>query len=108
MGTSQEHGHDIQKEVRTYLMVFGGLLFLTIVTVLVSYLHLEIHEAVMVALCIAVIKASLVACFFMHLISERKLIYIVLIFTAIFFFSVMSIPLSEIHQTKITGTVIVP
>ena len=32
----------------------------------------------------AVIKASLVACYFMHLISERKMIYAILVFTAFF------------------------
>jgi caa(3)-type oxidase subunit IV len=106
--SSHGHGHDIQKEVKGYLFVFAGLLFLTIVTVGVSYLHLKIHEAIIVALCIAVIKASLVACFFMHLISERKLVYIILIFTAIFFLSVMSITMSELHQSKIQGTVFVP
>ena len=108
METSHNHGHDVQKEVRAYLMVFGGLLFLTIVTVAVSYLHLEIHEAVAIALFVALVKASLVACFFMHLISERKLIYIVLGITIIFFLSVMTIPISEIRNSKIQGTVNVP
>ena len=102
------HGHDIKKEVRGYLVVFGALLFLTIVTVCVSYLHLNLVSAIMVALCIAVIKASLVVCFFMHLISEKKLVYIVLIMTVIFFASVMSITMSELHHSKIRGTTFVP
>ena len=108
METAQSHGHDIQKEVRAYLLVFGALLFLTIVTVCISYLHLNLIGAVTVALFIAVVKASLVACFFMHLISEKKMVYIVLIFTAIFFLSVMSISMSELHASKIRGTVFVP
>lgn len=108
MDSSHSHGHDVQKEVRTYLIVFGALLFLTIVTVAVSYLHLNIFGAVMVALFVASIKAALVACFFMHLISERKVIYIVLGITLIFFASLMTIPFNEIQQTKITGTEIVP
>ena len=35
-----------------------------------------------VALLVATIKGSLVACYFMHLISEKKLIYAVLALTA--------------------------
>ena len=51
-------------------------------TVGVSYLHLSVGAAIALALFIAAIKGSLVAAFFMHLISERKLIYAVLILTA--------------------------
>ena len=107
-GHTNSHGHDVQKEVRIYLLVFGGLMFLTIVTVCVSYLHLPLWAAIMVALFIAIVKASMVACFFMHLISEKKLIYIILSMTAIFFLSVMSISMSEVHKSKIRGTVFVP
>ena len=108
MQTGHSHGDDIQAEVRGYLMVFGVLLFLTIVTVCVSYFHLPLWAAIIVALFIATIKAAMVACFFMHLISERKLVYIVLSITVIFFASVMSISFSELHKSKIRGTVIVP
>ena len=35
------HGaHDIRAHVRTYIMIFGALMVLTVVTVAVSYLHL--------------------------------------------------------------------
>jgi cytochrome c oxidase subunit 4 len=85
--------HDVSKHVRTYVMVFVALMVLTLVTVAVSYLHLETHEAIFVALAIATIKGSLVAAFFMHLIDERKLIYSVLALTAAFFLVLMFIPL---------------
>ena len=58
-----------------------------------SYLHLSIGPAIALALFIATIKGSLVACFFMHLISERKLIYSVLILTVVFFAVLMLVPL---------------
>ena len=54
---------------------------LTIVTVAISRLHLSVPIAVTVALFVAIIKGSLVACYFMHLISEKKLIYAVLALT---------------------------
>ena len=108
MSSSHSPGHDVQKEVTIYMKVFGALLFLTIVTVAVSYLHLSILGAVLVALFVAGIKAALVACFFMHLISEQKLIYIILGITVFFFASVMTIPINEIKQTKITGSILEP
>ena len=77
---------DLKKHVRTYMMVFGSLLVLTLVTVGLRYLHIPTVPAIIVALVVATIKASLVACYFMHLISERKLILILMGATVVFFF----------------------
>jgi cytochrome c oxidase subunit 4 len=85
--------HDVQQHVRKYVLVFVGLLGLTLVTVTVSYLHLSVIPAIAVALFIAVIKGSLVASYFMHLISEKKAIFLVLLFTAVFFAGLMALPL---------------
>ena len=78
----------IRKEIRKYLMVFGALAVLTVITVAISQLKLPNWQAILLALVVAAVKASLVAAFFMHLISERKLIYAVLLLT-VFFFGVM-------------------
>ncbi|HEY0142517.1 MAG TPA: cytochrome C oxidase subunit IV family protein [Thermoanaerobaculia bacterium] len=78
----------IRKEVRRYMIVLGALAVLTIVTVAVSKLELPTWQAVALALAIATVKGTLVAAFFMHLLSERKLIYAVLGLT-VFFFGVM-------------------
>ena len=78
----------VRKEIRRYLMVFGMLAALTIITVAISQLHLPTHLAIILALAVATVKGSLVAAFFMHLISERKLIYAVLVLT-VFFFGMM-------------------
>ena len=70
-------GHDpadIDKHVRVYIMVFVALMVLTVVTVAISRLHLSVPMAVTVALFVATVKGALVACYFMHLISEKKLI----------------------------------
>ena len=45
-----------------------------------------------VALLVATIKGSLVACYFMHLISEKKLIYAVLALTVAFFVALLALP----------------
>jgi len=101
---SHEHDVDIDRHVRTYLLVFVSLMVLTVVTVAVSYLHLPIVPAIGLALLIATVKGSLVACYFMHLISERKLIYAVLILTVLFFFFVLLIPaVTESNSIAVGG-----
>jgi cytochrome c oxidase subunit 4 len=65
---------------------------LTVITVAVSYLDLSVPVAVTVALFVATIKGSLVAAYFMHLISEKKLIYIVLALTVVFFVALLALP----------------
>ena len=88
-------GHDpaeIDRHVRVYITVFVALMALTIVTVAISYLHLRPAMAITVAMFVATIKGSLVACYFMHLISERKLIYAVLVITVIKFAVLLALP----------------
>ena len=79
------HGdqESVAQHVRRYLYVFYALLFGTLITLGASYIPFGNHAInIAVALVIACGKASLVAGFFMHLISERKLIYGLLAFTA--------------------------
>jgi len=76
---------EIAKQVRAYMIVFAALWTATVITVAVSYLHLPTPAAVTLALLIATVKGSLVACYFMHLIDEKKFIYWVLGITVIFF-----------------------
>jgi cytochrome c oxidase subunit IV len=87
-----DHAADIDKHVKVYIIVFVALMALTLVTVAVSYLHLPPKMAIAVALFVATIKGSLVACYFMHLVSEKKLIYAVLVITAIKFVALLALP----------------
>ena len=89
---TSDHRADIDRHVRIYVTVFVALMALTIITVAVSYLHLPLPIAVAVALLVATIKGSLVACYFMHLISEKKLIYAVLVLTVVFFAALLALP----------------
>ena len=84
---------DIDKHVRTYFLVFGALLVGTGVTVAASYLNVSVPLAIVIGLFIASVKATLVACFFMHLIAEKKLIYWILLLTVAFFIVLMAVPL---------------
>ena len=87
-----DHAVDIDKHVRVYITVFVALMVLTIITVAVSYLDLAVPIAVTVALLVATVKGALVAGYFMHLVSEKKLIYAVLVLTVAFFVALMALP----------------
>ncbi len=78
MENSSPHG-----SVRLYLIVFGGLAMLTGLTVILSYLGLPHHLAIVLAGIIALAKCSLIMAFFMHLRWEPKSIYAIF-FTAVF------------------------
>jgi cytochrome c oxidase subunit 4 len=64
------------------MIVFGSLAVLTVVTVAVAYLDLPIWPALILALLIASVKGGLVGGYFMHLSTEKKIIYWVLMLTA--------------------------
>ncbi len=89
---TSDHAADIDKHVRVYITVFVALMALTLITVAISYLHLPTPMAVAVALLVATVKGSLVACYFMHLISEKKLIYAVLLVTVSCFVGLLALP----------------
>jgi len=85
---------DVAHHVKRYLFVFYALIFGTIITVLASYIPFGHHALnIGVALVIACAKGFLVAGYFMHLVSERKMIYGVLAFTAFFFIGLMALTL---------------
>ncbi|MBW8876927.1 MAG: cytochrome C oxidase subunit IV family protein [Acidobacteria bacterium] len=89
---SASDAESIRKQTRAYIVVFVTLMVMTILTVAVSYFHMPVGLAILVALVIASFKGSLVAAVFMHLSHERKLIYWVLLLTVIFFVVLMAIP----------------
>ncbi len=96
--TATDHAADIDRHVRIYIIVFVSLMALTLITVTVSYLHLPMRLAILVALFIAGIKGSLVASYFMHLISEKKLIFAVLALTVLFFVVLLFAPVITVSN----------
>jgi cytochrome c oxidase subunit 4 len=82
---TEQYAHGVAKHVKGYLMVGGVLLFCTGLTVALSYVNFGAQKAnIAVAMLVATLKAGLVAAIFMHLSAEKKLIYRILLFTAIF------------------------
>ena len=64
--------------VRTYAMIFGTLMVLTVVTVLAAFTNLGIFNFP-VAITIAIFKATLVILFFMHVKYSTRLTWAVVL-----------------------------
>src|SRR6266850_5182924 len=93
---SPEH---FSHHIKRYLYVFYALIFGTIITVGASFINFGSYSInIAVALTIAIGKAFLVAGYFMHLISERKMIYGILAFTAFFFIGLMALTMWHYHD----------
>ena len=96
--TTTDHAADIDRHVRVYITVFASLMVLTLVTVGISRFHFPVPIAVTLALLVATIKGSLVACYFMHLISEKRLIVAILALTVVFFIALVALPVLTVHD----------
>ncbi|MBI4719495.1 MAG: cytochrome C oxidase subunit IV family protein [Planctomycetes bacterium] len=84
---------DVSKHVRAYVAVFIALAIGTIVTVAAAQVHIPHPMNYVVAMLIALFKASLVAAIFMHLKWERAAnIWILLALCAVFFAALMLLP----------------
>jgi cytochrome c oxidase subunit 4 len=84
IGDGHEEPHAVTEALPhhkiNYFLIFGLLVVLTILTVIVAFVHIEREIVkVLLALTIATIKGAAVALFFMHLKFEGKLIYLILL-----------------------------
>ena len=88
---------DLAHHITNYRNVFIYLLIGTALTVAASYLEFNVKDsiagAIFVGLLIATIKGYLVAANFMHLNSEKKMIYWILMLTVFFLVLLLFIPL---------------
>ena len=87
---------NLTHHIANYRKVFIFLLIGTALTVIAAYMEFNVQNsiagAIFVGLTIAVIKGYLVAANFMHLNSERKMIYWILLLTAFFLVLLLFIP----------------
>ena len=88
---------DLDHHITNYRNVFIYLLIGTVLTVGASYIEFNVKDsiagAIFVGLLIATIKGYLVAANFMHLNSEKKMIYWILLLTIFFLVLLLFIPL---------------
>ena len=88
---------DLSKQVTHYRNIFIYLLIGTVLTVLAAKIEFNVPNsmagALFVGLLIASVKGYLVAANFMHLNSEKEMIYWILILTVAFLVLLLFIPL---------------
>lgn len=90
---------DVRKSIRSYMLVFGALAVLTVITVAVSWLKVSVAVGIFIALVIASVKGSLVASVFMHLLHEKAVLFWVLVLTAFFFLLLILLPVIQSSET---------
>lgn len=101
---SDSHSDAFKAYARKCGIVFGAVACVTLVMVATAYAPIQ-NRAVAIGLVLgaASVNAALVASYLMHLISEKRTIYTVLLFTAIFFVGLMGL---SIWATNDVPTVI--
>jgi cytochrome c oxidase subunit 4 len=93
---------EMRHHIRRYLIVGVALAVGTALTVWASLINFgSIEINIVVALVIATAKGFLVAGFFMHLISEKKMIYAVLACTAFFVIGLFFLTLGSMAHANI-------
>ncbi len=96
---------EIRKHIRFYIGILIALGVLTVVTVGISFIHIgppdSMKANIIVGMIIASVKAALVALFFMHLSSERRTIYRVLVFTVIFVIGLYFLTSWALHDVPV-------
>ena len=80
--------------VRTYFLFFAALMVLTAITVVVAFQDFGAWNDI-VALTIAVIKASLVVLFFMHIYYSGRLSKLVLVSGLLWLFILIGLTMSD-------------
>jgi cytochrome c oxidase subunit 4 len=89
--------------VKTYVLVFAGLIFATVATTAVAFVDLG-PFSVVVALAIAVCKMLLVALFFMHVRHSTRLTRLVLLGALMWLGILILITLTDFSTRGILGT----
>jgi cytochrome c oxidase subunit 4 len=89
---------EVRKHLRAYVLVFMALMAGTLITVWIWSLHLPMSTAITLQISLAVLKASLVLGYFMHLLTERKTTYAILVTTAFFFAFLMYLTIWSTDQ----------
>ena len=105
--TSEQDIKDVKHRVQQHLVIAAGLAIGSVTTIWTSQTHFPSFAInVAATLGVATVQAFLVAAYFMHLLSEKKVIYSFLAFTAVFFVVMMGVtlwarlPENVVHYAK--------
>ncbi len=96
---SDSHSESFDQLARRCWVVFAAVVCSTLLMVGASYAPLPNQTLrIVLILSVALVNAALVAVFLMHFLSERKTIYAVLAFTAVFFIGLMGLSIWASHD----------
>lgn len=88
----EEDLQDVKRHVRQHIIIAIMVAVGTLTTIWTSQTHFGSFSVnVAATLAVAAVQAFMVAAFFMHLLSEKKMIHSFLVFTAVFFVVMMAI-----------------
>lgn len=87
--------------VRTYLLVFAGLMVLLAITIAVGYIDFGPLNKI-VTIVVATVKAGLIMTYFMHLIHSKRLTWI---FAGVGFFFLIIMLLITLSDYTARGTI---
>ena len=94
-----------KNHTRRCLCVFAAIIVGTLLMVAASFAPLGSRSLnIALVLTVASCNALLVATYLMHLISERRLVHVVLVFTAIFFVALMFLSIFAAHDLPHVGS----
>jgi len=100
--SESENPVNLKSYIRLCAVVFAVVLCTTASMIATSYAHIGTSNdwtlKVAIILAIAVVNAFLVAGYLMHLLSEKKLVYTVLIFTVFFFIGLVGLTMWAMHD----------
>ncbi len=96
---SEHNAEQVHHQIKIYIRVFATLAVLTAATVLASRAQFAPALAIFIGLAIAAVKGGLVASFFMHLKTETRWIYGVLLLTAFFFVALFGLMFMTTNDT---------
>ncbi len=68
-----------EDHTKAYLVIWIGLLGLTILEIVLAYMSLSVLVMLVVLLCLSFLKAGLIVAYFMHMKFERKSLFWTLI-----------------------------
>lgn len=84
---------NLNKDIKRHLFIYFVLLLFTAINFMISHEHLFGNQTVVGVMGIAFVQGALVLCYFMHLLSEKKFTYLVLILTVFFFIALFFLPI---------------
>jgi caa(3)-type oxidase subunit IV len=107
MSDAKEQSVSLNSYIRLCAVIFLVLICTTGAMIATSFAHIGEGWTLKVTLilAIAIVNAFLVAGYLMHLLSEKKLIYTVLIFTVFFFAGLMGLTMWAMNNFP-TGTAV--